>query len=111
MKYLFDNNISYRAAKSFDDSFSGIKHISDLRMDADTEDAFIWEYAKNNNFTIITKDNDFEYLSRLNGCPPKVIQLTCGNKTTTEIISILSGSIDTIRNFESDEENCLMFLK
>ena len=80
-------------------------------MDADTEDAFIWEYAKKNSFTIITKDNDFEYLSRLYGCPPKVIQLTCGNKTTTEIISILSGSIDTIRNFESDEENCLMFLK
>lgn len=111
MKFLFDNNISYRAARYFVDSFPGTKHVSVLRMDADTADAFIWENAKNHSFTLITKDNDFEYLSRLYGCTPKVIQLICGNKTTTEIITILSESIDVIRTFESDEENCLIFLK
>ena len=111
MKLLFDNNISFRVVKYFARVFPESIHVADKNMDANTEDETIWRFAINNGYTILTKDNDFESMSRLYGCPPKVIQLICGNKSTSEIISILKNNSDSILSFDSDEENCLMFLK
>lgn len=82
-----------------------------LNMDEHTEDIAIWNFAKEKNWAILTKDNDYEALSRLYGCPPKVIQLTCGNKTTTQIMSILEKSQSVIHAFLKDNENCLMYLQ
>ena len=50
-------------------------------------------------------------MSRLFGCPPKVIQLICGNKSASGIISILEKSVNINRSFDDDEENCLMYLQ
>lgn len=72
MKILVDNNISYRIAKMLNKSIDGCKHVSDFGLNEDTSDSTIWDFAKANEFTILTKDNDFEAMSRLFGCPPKV---------------------------------------
>ncbi|MEO6690802.1 MAG: DUF5615 family PIN-like protein [Saprospiraceae bacterium] len=71
MKLLFDHNISFRALEYIDQIFPNSIHVVDMKMDANTEDLAIWEFAKNNGYTIVTKDNDFESMSRLYGCPPK----------------------------------------
>ena len=42
-------------------------------------DEIIWEYAKNNNFTVISKDSDFYQRALLYGHPPKLIWLRIGN--------------------------------
>jgi len=42
------------------------------------KDQLLWEYAKDNGFTIITFDEDFEVLSQARGYPPKVILLRPG---------------------------------
>lgn len=39
------------------------------------------------DFTILTKDSDFDERSQLLGCPPKVIRLICGNQSTIEILN------------------------
>jgi len=39
----------------------------------------VWQYAKDNNFIIVTKDSDFYDLSLVQGSPPKVIWLQSGN--------------------------------
>ena len=111
MKIIVDNNLSNRVASFLDKTFKGSAHVEKFGLDEMTGDAQIWTFAKENNFTILTKDNDFEAMSRLFGCPPKVIQLTCGNKTTMEIISILTKSIHILRSFISDDENCLLYLQ
>jgi len=110
MKLLIDNNISYRVCSLLAKSIEGCKHVSDFDMDKSTEDSASWSFAKNNGYTILTKDNDFETMSRLFGCPPKVIQLVCGNKKTMELISILEKNSAAIESFDSDDENCLMYL-
>ncbi len=108
---LVDNNLSYRVAVFLHKAFPGSAHVATYNMDENTEDIAIWNFAKEKGFTILTKDNDFESLSRLFGCPPKVIQLTCGNKTTSQINSILEKSVAVIGGFIEDDENCLMYLQ
>ena len=111
MKILVDNNLSFRAAIFLNKTFKGSIHVEKFGLDTDTEDSEIWQFAKENKFAILTKDNDFEAMSRLFGCPPKVIYLTCGNKTTGEIVTILEKNIRVIRSFTEDTENCLLYLQ
>ena len=111
MKLLIDNNISYRVSSMLDKTIKGCKHVSDFHLHENTEDAVIWTFAKANGYTILTKDNDFEAMSRLFGCPPKTIQLTCGNKKTSELIRILETNAEIIKLFDADTENCLLYLQ
>lgn len=111
MKVLVDNNLSYRVATFLDKTFEGSSHVEILGLDENTEDSEIWEFAKEKDFVILTKDNDFEAMSRLFGCPPKVIYLTCGNKSTNDIVTILEKSVRLIQSFSEGSENCLLYLQ
>ncbi len=48
-------------------------------IDPEMKDSEIWEYAKHNGLTIITKDADFSNLVLLNTPPPRVIHIRLGN--------------------------------
>jgi predicted nuclease of predicted toxin-antitoxin system len=52
---------------------------------ASATDQEIWAYAREQDFTVISKDNDFRSLSLVNGAPPKVIWLRIGNASTAGI--------------------------
>jgi predicted nuclease of predicted toxin-antitoxin system len=52
----------------------------------DATDNEIWEYARKNNYAIITFDADFYDISIINGHPPKIVWLRTGNISTNEII-------------------------
>lgn len=41
MKLLIDNNISHRVCSLLNTSFHSIKHVSDFRLDKNTEDSLI----------------------------------------------------------------------
>ncbi|MDX2286191.1 MAG: DUF5615 family PIN-like protein, partial [Bacteroidia bacterium] len=47
------------------------------------DDRQVWEFARQAQFAIITKDNDFNELSQLLGYPPYVIWIRRGNCSTT----------------------------
>jgi predicted nuclease of predicted toxin-antitoxin system len=111
MKVLVDNYLSYRTASFLDKTFKGSSHVEKFGLDENTEDSEIWQFALEEGYSILTKDNDFESMSRLFGCPPKVIYLTCGNKTTGEIVTILHKSLLIIQSFIEDNENCLLYLQ
>ncbi len=95
---LFDQNISFKVAKKVQDLFPGSKHLSDLKLDRNT-DIEIWEFAKNNNYCIVTFDFDFIDLSTLKGSPLKIIWLRLGNTTTEKIISKLEADSKVINEF------------
>jgi predicted nuclease of predicted toxin-antitoxin system len=46
----------------------------------EAEDRAIWEYAKANDFILVSRDADFPDMPILFGPPPKVIWLRCGNQ-------------------------------
>ena len=110
MKLLFDQNISYRIIKKLNDKFPESKHVSQLGLN-DSEDIDIWQYAKREDYVIITFDSDYYDISLINGCPPKLIWLRTGNLTTEEISIILISNIgvitDFVLNLENTDKACL----
>ena len=83
--------------------FEGSKHISNLGL-INSSDLEIWNFAKKENFIIVTFDSDFYDLSILNGCPPKIIWIRKGNLITNRIIELFEEKHLIIRNFISNPE-------
>jgi len=66
MKLLFDENLSFKLRAKMQDVFPGSKHVRDLGLEQ-VDDIEIWEFAKHENFVIVTKDADFNDLSVMKG--------------------------------------------
>ncbi|MDX2033848.1 MAG: DUF5615 family PIN-like protein [Blastocatellia bacterium] len=70
----------------------------------EADDRVIWQYARDNQFIIVTQDADFDMLAQMYGFPPKVIWLRCGNTSTGHIFHLLSANLDLIELFIEDEQ-------
>ncbi len=90
MKLLLDENLSRRIVPMLQADYPGSSQIALLQLEAAT-DRQIWEYAKANDYVIVTRDSDFHELSTLYGSPPKIIWLKTGNQSKG---STLRGLID-----------------
>ena len=58
MKLLFDQNISFRLIKRIIDLFPDSKQVRELGLENST-DTEIFDFAKRNDFAIVTFDSDF----------------------------------------------------
>jgi predicted nuclease of predicted toxin-antitoxin system len=87
MKLLFDQNISFRVIKGINDLFPLAKQVRELRLE-NYSDRSIWEFAKKENYSIVTFDSDFFDLNLILGSPPKIIWLRIGNATSEDIIQL-----------------------
>jgi len=101
MKLLLDQNISWKLVENLQEAFPGTGHVKTL-LSTDASDRAIWKFAKANDFAVVTKDDDFEQRSVLNGHPPKVIWIR--NPTARSIrVSRHSGkSEEKLRNRRRD---------
>ncbi len=102
MKLLFDQNISFRVIKALKDLLPEAKQVRELNLENST-DLQIWDYAKEQQFVIVTFDADFYDLVTLYGHPPKVIWLRMGNTSTTRLIEYLEKHFDIIKAFITDD--------
>ncbi|WP_017656019.1 DUF5615 family PIN-like protein [Fortiea contorta] len=109
MKLLLDENLSDRIIHSILDLYPHSEHVKTLGM-TNTDDAVIWEYAKANNFAIVSKDSDFHQRSLLYGYPPKFIYLRISNSPTSNIIQILRDNFDTIIQFKNSKKESILLL-
>ncbi len=55
-----------------------------LELDTAT-DTELWDYARDNNYFIVSKDTDFRNRSVIHGYPPKVIWIRIGNCMTRAV--------------------------
>jgi predicted nuclease of predicted toxin-antitoxin system len=70
----------------------------------DSEDEEIFEAAKAENAVVMTKDSDFVSLLDRLGSPPKIIWLTCGNTSNSNLKHILNSALqDAISLLEKGE--------
>ncbi len=67
-------------------------------------DKQIWEYAKENDFIIVTFDGAFYDFSLVWGHPPKIVWLRTFNQTTKNIEDILRKYFVSIEEFNQDSE-------
>ncbi|MEO7673064.1 MAG: DUF5615 family PIN-like protein [Pyrinomonadaceae bacterium] len=101
MKLLFDQNLSWRLPQKLAGIYPDSQHIREAGM-TESEDVDIWEYAKANDFVIISKDLDFQQRSLLFGYPPKVVRLRVGNCTVQTIEDLLRRYSQIIHRFGQD---------
>jgi predicted nuclease of predicted toxin-antitoxin system len=71
VKLLLDENLSDRMVDRILDLYPESEHVKTLGL-INTDDGLIWEYAKANNFVIVSKDADFHQRSLLYGHPPEI---------------------------------------
>jgi predicted nuclease of predicted toxin-antitoxin system len=103
MKLLLDQNLSPRLVSRLADLYPDSQHVSFIGLDQ-ADDSAVWEYANQNDFTVVTRDSDFSELSVLRGSPPKVIWIRRGNCSTNQIEEILRSHSEEIKQF-SDNPN------
>jgi predicted nuclease of predicted toxin-antitoxin system len=108
VKLLFDENLSSRLPQALTDIYPGSAHVHHCGLGS-ADDAAIWEYAGENDFTIVSKDSDFQERSVLMGQPPKLIWLKVPNCSSEEIENLLRAAAGIIERFiQQHEESCLV---
>ncbi|HLL73028.1 MAG TPA: DUF5615 family PIN-like protein [Pyrinomonadaceae bacterium] len=101
MKLLFDQNLSPRLVAQLFDLYPDSTHVHLAGLDQDSDQS-IWEYARLNDYIVVTKDADYSDLSVLSGYPPKVIWIRRGNCKTSEIAFLLRLEYEAIKDLYDD---------
>lgn len=78
-QYLIDANLPYRFRLWHNQNYF---HVNDL--DDEMPDSQIWEYAKEKNYVIVTKDADFSDRILLLSPPPRIVHIKLGNMKLNE---------------------------
>lgn len=107
MKLLLDENLSRRIIPLIEKQFPESTQVVYAGLES-ADDKTVWEYARDNGFTIVTHDSDFHEMSVLYGQPPKIIWLKCGNQTKHRIAELLINNHSSIEQFNNNKEvSCL----
>ena len=110
MRLLFDENLSPSLSQRLAAAFPDSRHVDDVGLHG-RSDAEIWNYAGQNAFILVSKDNNFRQLSFLRGAPPKVIWLHIGNAPTRNIEALILARFDRICGFVDDAESTLLIVE
>lgn len=109
MKALIDQNLSFRLLDALSPRFPGSCHVRDVGLTGDDER--IWRLAKDEGFTIVTKDNDFLARALVRGHPPQVVQVCLGNASTRQIANLLQARLDDIERFVMESNESVFMLR
>ena len=109
MRLLFDSNISHRLKEPLGEMYPESIRVREIGLES-AADVVVWTYAKDHEFTIVSKDSDFRQMSFTFGHPPKVIWIRRGNCSTSEIDSILRDRYDDMIAFYEEEQSAFLAL-
>jgi len=107
MKLLLDANISWRLCVPLAEAFGECFHVNKINLTLPPSDTMIWNYAKDNDYVIISHDVDFLDMLFARGYPPKVILLKTGNIDTKTTQNLLIQAKDTIIEWSRKETGLL----
>ncbi|MEM1290642.1 MAG: DUF5615 family PIN-like protein [Cyanobacteria bacterium P01_H01_bin.162] len=108
MKLLFDESLSPELSNRLR-FFSDSLHVREVGMKA-TINPVVWDYAKDNDLMIVSKDADMQDLNLVFGNPPKVIWLRLGNCSTLQVENLLRREFKAIKLFYKDKSLSLLAL-
>lgn len=109
MKLLLDQNLSPRLVRHLADLFPNTSHVLEVGLDRSL-DQEVWDYARQYDYLIVTKDVDFSEFSVLRGFPPKVIWIRRGNCSTQDIEHILRENYASIKAMSEDANTGILEL-
>ena len=102
MKLLFDQNLSFRLVTKLADLYPDCQHVRNIGL-KEAPDTEVWEFARDNDYAIVSKDADFHQRSLLLGFPPKIIWVKLGNCSTAEVEELLRNHFEDIERFLADD--------
>jgi predicted nuclease of predicted toxin-antitoxin system len=88
MKLLLDENLSRRIVPFLQNDFPGSSQVALLGLER-SDDLTLWNYARENGYTIVTRDADFEEISALRGQPPQVVWIRGHNNSKSALLNLL----------------------
>ena len=111
MKLLLDANISWRLTSKLESIFGECTHVDLIGLDIPARDIDIWNYALENEYIIVTKDNDFINLLEIKNFPPKVVLIKTGNNNSKSILELLINAKPMIEDLERNNYGLLEIVK
>lgn len=108
MKFLVDENISWRVLRLIAEAFPDSAHVDEVGLGNAAPDDRIWSYAADHGFTILTKDRDFNDMALLRNTPPKVVWLQLGNAHTKLIADTVLERQADIERFGAAEDQAVL---
>ena len=109
MKLLLDENLSDRVLVAIEDLFPRSAHVKNHNL-IKASDEEIWNFAKQNDFALISKDSDFHQRSLVLGAPPKFVYLRVGNCATARVVEILRTQSEIVEAFLQDQFSSVLVL-
>jgi predicted nuclease of predicted toxin-antitoxin system len=106
---LFDQNLSPHLVERLADIYPGSVHVSMIGLGA-ASDRAIWEYARQHDYMITTKDADFGELGLLWGFPPKIVWIRRGNCSTSDIEYLLRNNYEAVVALSEDQTTGVLAL-
>ena|SRR5437867_2850743 len=91
-RFLIDANLSFRIS-----TWKGEKFYHVIDIDDEWTDSEIWDYARKNDHTIVTRDADFSHRIILSNPPPRVIHFRIGNMRLREMEKFINDHWNVIR--------------
>jgi predicted nuclease of predicted toxin-antitoxin system len=108
-RLLFDQNLSPRLVDRLADAFPNSVHVEAAGLGS-ASDRAVWEFARENNLIIATKDADYSELGLLLGFPPQVIWIRRGNASTRNIEALLRENVEAISSLSDNAETGILTL-
>ncbi len=109
MKLQLDQNLSPRLIEQLAEIYPGSTHVQSAGLDRASDEA-VWDYARQNDYLIVTKDSDFHERSLLLGPPPKVVWIRRGNCSTQQIAQILRNHVADIQTLTNDDQATFLII-
>ncbi|MBV9659254.1 MAG: DUF5615 family PIN-like protein [Verrucomicrobia bacterium] len=109
MRLLFDENLSPKLPRLLATLFPGSAHVRECGLLGRTDEE-VWEYARVNGFTLVSKDSDFQQRSLLYGHPPKLVWLRIGNCTRQQLVRLITTREQDIRAHKADPGESILVL-
>jgi len=108
MKLLLDANLSWRLISPLKTAFGECVHINNMSLSHPAKDFEIWQFAKEQGYTIITQDSDFLNYLETKGYPPKLVLVKAGNINTEQMKKILLQAKQSIIELLNNDEYGLL---
>jgi len=109
VKLLFDENLSPKLPQRLAELFPDSIHVRDVGLKS-ADDPIVWQYAKQNDFVIVSKDSDLHQRSFVFGHPPKLVWVRLGNCSTQEVEELLRVNFLAVGDFYDDPEASFLVL-
>ncbi|MGL6161874.1 DUF5615 family PIN-like protein [Microbulbifer sp.] len=102
MKFLVDAQLPRRLSLWLQEQGYDSRHTLDLPEGNRTTDARICAIADTETRVVVTKDADFVYSFEIKGTPARLLLISAGNLSNTELLTLWHKHLDKIvRAFES----------